>query len=109
MLHSEEPIASQHVNVKLTSLLLSSLCLQTGVSGVSHLHTKDFSAVIARALELPGFTTDNMAQHAAPGNIKRESVTAGFGHHAVLSAADKVINAIQQGNLRHVFVVGEYW
>ena len=34
------------------------------------------------------------------------AVTTGFGHNAVLSVADKVIDAVKGGSLRHIFLVG---
>ena len=33
-------------------------------------------------------------------------LTTGFGHAAVLSHADKIISAIKQGHIRHIFLVG---
>jgi hydroxylamine reductase len=56
---------------------------------------KDFSPVIKRALELPGFTESS----------DNGSVMAGFGHHTVLSIADKIIKAVQEGKIRHFFLV----
>lgn len=33
-------------------------------------------------------------------------LTVGFGHHTVLSAADKIIEAVKNGKLKHIFLVG---
>ncbi|MDD3925643.1 MAG: hydroxylamine reductase [bacterium] len=63
--------------------------------GVRHIGGRDFSAVIERALELPGFE-DN------PG----QEITVGFGHNTVLGVADKVIEAVKEGHIRHFFLVG---
>ncbi len=62
---------------------------------VAHIDGWDFSAVIKKAQELPGFQ-DN------PG---REILT-GFGHNAVLGVADKVIDAVKGGQIRHFFLIG---
>lgn len=81
---------------------------ETGVSGVTHVagaHAiaghKDFSAVIKRAKELPGFS-----QAACSAWPKKKDVTVGFGHNAVLSVAPQVIDAIQTKKLEHIFLVG---
>jgi hydroxylamine reductase len=57
--------------------------------------TKDFSAVIERALDLPGFEADEDGG----------SVMVGFAHNAVLSVADKIIEAVKSGAVRHFFLV----
>jgi hydroxylamine reductase len=57
---------------------------------------KDFTSVIDRALALPGFEKD----------VEKGSVNVGFGHHTVLSIADKVIGAVKAGKIRHFFLVG---
>ncbi len=56
----------------------------------------DYTPVIEKALSLPGFS------EAAPP----KSVTVGFARNAVLSVADTVIDAVKQGKLRHIFLVG---
>ena len=33
-------------------------------------------------------------------------LTVGFGHNTVLSVADKLIEAVKSGNLKHIFLVG---
>jgi hydroxylamine reductase len=55
----------------------------------------DFSAVIKKARELPGFE-ENLGQE----------ILTGFGHNAVLGVADKVIAAVKAGQIRHFFLVG---
>ncbi len=62
---------------------------------VKHIDGWDFSAVIEKALELPGL----------PENPGQEILT-GFGHNAVLGVADKVIEAVKAGQIRHFFLVG---
>ena len=89
--------------------------MQCGVKGSAHLGSKDFSAVIARALELPGFTQADCSaaeagfRAAAASGISsgKQSVMVGFGHEAVLSVAPEVIQAIHDARLKHIFVIGE--
>jgi hydroxylamine reductase len=33
-------------------------------------------------------------------------LTTGFGHNAVLSVADKVVGAVKEGKIKHIFLVG---
>mmetsp|Transcript_12666 Transcript_12666/g.22186 ORF Transcript_12666/g.22186 Transcript_12666/m.22186 type:complete len:235 (-) Transcript_12666:264-968(-) len=74
---------------------------ETGVTGVSHLAAGDFSAVVARALELPGFTAaDEKAADALPPHL------VGFGREATLGAAPAVLDAIKEGKLEHIFLIG---
>ena len=64
--------------------------------GVTHIEGYDFTPVIQKALELPGFTED------AP----EKRIPIGFAHNAVLSLADKVIEAVKAGDIRHFFLIG---
>ena len=63
---------------------------------------KDFTPVIKKALELGGFDTDQQFTGINGG----ETVTTGFGHHAILSVAETVIDAVKAGALKHIFLVG---
>ncbi len=63
---------------------------------------KDFSAVIDKAFELGGYGEF----HQQEGMNGGRSVTTGFGHDAVLGVADKVVEAVRAGKLRHIFLVG---
>lgn len=58
--------------------------------------TKDFSEIIRHALELGGFTQD----------VEPHEILVGFGHHATLSYADKIVQAVESGKLRHFFLIG---
>jgi hydroxylamine reductase len=62
---------------------------------VKHVEGWDFSAVIKKALEGEGFAEN-------PG----QEILTGFGHNAVLGVADKVIDAVKTGAIRHFFLVG---
>jgi len=64
--------------------------------GVTHIKDRDFSPVIEAALAAPGFTED----------VEEKKIIVGFGHNAVMSVADKVIEAVKAGNIRHFFLVG---
>ena len=63
---------------------------------------KDFTPVIEKALELGGYAED---QHFTGINGGHE-VTTGFGHGTILSVADKVVEAVKAGDIRHFFLVG---
>ncbi|MCK5720143.1 MAG: hydroxylamine reductase [Thiomargarita sp.] len=93
------------------SILMTTNCLQkpnesykqrifttglVGWSGVQHLPNGDWQSVIDAALEVPGFEEDDV----------EKNITVGFGHHAVLGLADKIISAVKSGAIRHFFVVG---
>jgi hydroxylamine reductase len=67
-----------------------------GWPGVHHIGDKDFTPVIEKALELPGFTEDQN------GN----QVMVGFGRNAVMGVADQVIEAVKNKAIRHFFLVG---
>ena len=71
--------------------------------GVVHIgEEKDFTPVIEKALELGGFDTDREFTGINGG----KTVTTGFGHNTVLSAAGTVIDAVKAGALKHIFLVG---
>lgn len=63
---------------------------------------KDFTPMIEKALELGGYPTDMHFTGLNGGN----SVMTGFGHNAVLSVADKVVEAVKAGAIKHFFLVG---
>lgn len=72
-------------------------------SGTVHIDDeKDFSPVIEKALELGGYPQDMEFSGINGG----KQVTTGFGHHAILSNADKIISAVKSGDIRHFFLVG---
>jgi hydroxylamine reductase len=67
----------------------------TAWPGVKHIDGWDFSAVIDKALACPDLPE-------APG----KEILVGFGHNAVLGVADKVIEAVKGGALKHFFLIG---
>jgi hydroxylamine reductase len=83
----QKPQGSYQDNIFTTGLV--------GWPGVKHVDNKDFSPVIKKALELPGFTADSNGK----------SVLCGFGRNTVMSVADKVIAAVKSGAIKHFFLV----
>lgn len=63
---------------------------------------KDFTPLIQKALELGGYAEDRPMTGINGGN----TVTTGFGHGAVLSVANTVIDAVKAGAIKHFFLVG---
>lgn len=63
---------------------------------------KDFTPVIEKALELGGYNHDTEFTGINGG----KTLMTGFGHGTVLSVADKVIDAVKSGAIRHFFLVG---
>jgi hydroxylamine reductase len=67
-----------------------------GWPGVRHIASRDFSPVIEKALVMPGFQADKEGKY----------VTVGFGRNAVLSVADKIIEAVKHGYIKRFLLVG---
>lgn len=84
----QKPTAAYLPNIFTTGLV--------GWPGAVHVGNQDFSAVIKRALELPGFTDD----------VEGLSVNVGFARNTVMSVAPAVIEAVKAGKIRHFFLVG---
>jgi len=70
-------------------------CGEVGWPGVTHITDRNFALVIEKALAMPGFYEDTNGK----------SVMVGFARNAVLSVADKVIDAVKSKALRHIFLV----
>ena len=72
-----------------------------GWDGVKHIAKgkdgkKDFSEIINKALELGGYEEDQ----------EPHEILVGFGHHATLSNAETIVNAVKEGKIRHFFLIG---
>lgn len=67
-----------------------------GFNGISKLYNYDYSAVIEAALKAPGYEQD----------AEEKTITIGFARNAVLGVADKVIDAVKAGQIRHFFLIG---
>lgn len=63
---------------------------------------KDFSPIINKALELGGYDENKKMTGINGGDI----LSVGFGHNTVLSLADKLIEAVKSGAIKHIFLVG---
>lgn len=63
---------------------------------------KDFTLVINKALELGGWSEEKQFTGINGGSI----VSTGFARNTVLGVADKVIDAVKSGAIKHFFLVG---
>lgn len=63
---------------------------------------KNFSPAIKKAKELGGYARDTEMAGINGGHV----LTTGFGHTAILSAADKIKRAVLDGKIGHIFLVG---
>ncbi|MEK7397684.1 MAG: hydroxylamine reductase [Candidatus Poribacteria bacterium] len=63
---------------------------------VTHIDNSDFTPVIESALKAEGFIED--------GADKK--ILVGFGHNAVMSVADKVIEAVKSGAIKRFYLIG---
>lgn len=83
----QEPQKSYADNIFTTGLV--------GFPGINHVKNGDFGPVIEKALALPGFKADK----------DKGSVMVGFARKAVLGVADKVIEGVKAGAIKHFFLV----
>ena len=83
----QKPQDSYKDNIYTTGLV--------GWPGVTHV-SKDFTPVINKALEMPGFSEDTNGQ----------KVMVGFGRNAVMGVAGQVVEAVKSKAIRHFFLVG---
>jgi hydroxylamine reductase len=84
----QRPLDSYKARIFTTGLV--------GWPGVTHVPNGQWDKVIAAALEAPGFTQDEA----------EKTILVGFGHNAVLGVADKVVDAVKSGAIRHFFLIG---
>ena len=84
----QQPLSTYHENIFTTGM--------AGWPRVKHIERKEFSPVIKKALEMPGFTLD----------MDKGFVTVGFGRHTLMTVADKIVNLVKSGKIRHFFLVG---
>lgn len=78
-----------------------------GYEGMTHITgdehgNKDFTPLIEHALALGGYEHDRSMSGINGGHM----LTTGFAHGSVLANAEKVINAIKTGAIKHIFLVG---
>lgn len=73
-----------------------------GFPGAVHIgENKDFTPVIEKALALGGYTEAQVFTGINGGT----EVTTGFGHAAILSHANAIVEAVKSGAIRHFFLV----
>ncbi len=71
--------------------------------GLVHIgEDKDFTPVIEKALELGGYAEDTQLTGINGGT----SVMTGFAHGTVLGIADKIVEAVKKGEIKHFLLVG---
>jgi len=68
--------------------------------GIEHIEAesgkKNFTKVISKAIELGGFQEETQGKE----------ILVGFAHNAVMSVADKVIEAVKAKQVKHFFLIG---
>lgn len=64
--------------------------------GVKHIDNFNFSELIETAQKMDGFQE----------SIKPKTILTGFGHNAVLNVADKVIEGVKSGAIKHFYLIG---
>ena len=67
----------------------------TAIPGATHIKERDFSELIKKVKSL-------VALQKAPG----KKIMTGFHHTAILGLADKIIDAVKAGKIRHFFLIG---
>lgn len=77
-----------------------------GYPGIMHIRedsgVKDFAPVIKKALELGGWEEDKLFTGVNGGS----ELTTGFGHDAVLGAAEAIVSGVKSGTIKHFYLVG---
>ncbi len=63
---------------------------------------KDFTPLIEKSLELGGYKEKQHFTGINGGNV----LTVGFGHDTVMANAQKIIDSIKAGDIKHIFLVG---
>ncbi|MGE4482230.1 hydroxylamine reductase [Acidocella sp.] len=67
-----------------------------GWPGIRHIANADYTQVVRAALAMPGFTE----------TLPEKTILVGFARNTVLGVADKVIDAVKKGDIRHFFLIG---
>lgn len=63
---------------------------------------KDFTPLIEKAIELKGYSEEKKMTGINGGDV----LTVGYAHSSLLSLADKIICAVKEGKIKHIFLVG---
>lgn len=83
----QEPQESYLENIFSTGLV--------GWPGVRHVGNGEFGPVIEKAMEMPGFPSDE----------DKGTVMVGFGRNALFGVSDKIIDAVKRGAIKRFFLV----
>lgn len=67
----------------------------TGIEGAHHLKNRDFTPLIEKVKQLPPVAE-------SPG----KKIMTGFHHTAILGIADKIVDLVKSGKIKHFFLVG---
>lgn len=70
-------------------------CSITGITGAIHIKNRDFTSLIEKAKSLPHLKE-------TPG----KTIVTGFHHTAILGLADKIVEAVKAGKIKHFFLIG---
>ena len=65
-------------------------------------NNKDFTPVINKALELKGYDKDKKMTGINGG----DTLATGYSRTTILSVADKIVDSIKSGAIKHIFLVG---
>lgn len=84
----QRPVETYNDNIFTTGLV--------GWPSVTHIEDKNFTPLIEKALEMPGFQEDQQGKN----------VVVGFSRNAVTGLADKIVEAVKAGKIKHFFLVG---
>ena len=67
-----------------------------------HIEEKDFTSVIEKSLKLGGYLDVQHNTGINGGNV----LTVGFGHDTVMANVQKIIDGVNSGEIKHIFLVG---
>ncbi len=71
---------------------------------------KDFREIIRQALELGGYSEEREVQPMEPSDCPKchqaAELLTGFAHEATLSHAGEIVQAVKDGQIRHLFLIG---
>ena len=67
----------------------------TGIPGATHLEERNFKPLIEKAKFLPSLP-----------ETRGQKIQTGFHHTAILKLADKIVNLVKTGKIRHFFLIG---
>ncbi len=70
---------------------------------VQHIdNNKDFTPLIKKSLELGGYKTMQKRTGLNGGSV----LSVGYGRNTVISVADRIVDLLHDGKIKHIFIVG---